>query len=108
MMDVAGPQTWSILRSKWVMVRRKHSQGGSIHGDEAQKLGNGRTWMHTWFLPLHRSAVKASYFVSPGFSFLIFKMKVKMVLPSRMLMKEKKKYLMHTNWETKCPARHLH
>ena len=27
MMDVAGPQTWSILRSKWVMVRRKHSQG---------------------------------------------------------------------------------
>ena len=60
--------------------------------------------MHIWFLPLHRSAMKFSYFASLGFSFLIFKMKVKMVLPSRMLMKEKKKVLNACKMGNKVPS----
>ena len=64
--------------------------GGSTRGDEAQKLGTLRTWMRTWFLSLHSSVMRASYFASPDFSFLILKVEVKIVPPSRMLMKKKK------------------
>ena len=41
------------------------------------------------FLPLCSSVVLASPFASPGFSFLILKTEVKIVPPSKMLMKKK-------------------
>lgn len=58
------------------------------HSDEAPKLGTQRTWMPTLFLPLHSSVMPGSYFASPGFSFLIFKMEVKIIAPSSMVMKK--------------------